>query len=94
MRQGSGGGGQGGGMGSGRGMGGGRGQGGGQGGGQGRGQGGGRGQFDVPEAGGNTPVSTGECLCPSCGTTAPHRRGTPCAQMQCPKCGTFMERKL
>jgi hypothetical protein len=28
------------------------------------------------------------CRCPSCGHTQPHKRGTPCAKISCPKCGT------
>ncbi len=34
----------------------------------------------------------GECLCPSCGTKAPHRRGVPCYEHKCPKCGQAMTR--
>ena len=30
------------------------------------------------------------CRCPSCGHTQPHRRGTPCSAIACPKCGTPM----
>ncbi|MBW2992850.1 hypothetical protein KY345_06565, partial [Candidatus Woesearchaeota archaeon] len=35
----------------------------------------------------------GECICTKCGATLPHKRGTPCMQMKCPKCGSKMERK-
>lgn len=35
---------------------------------------------------------TGECVCPKCGYRAPHKRGVPCYQMKCPKCGTTMTR--
>jgi len=35
----------------------------------------------------------GECVCPSCGTTASHQAGVPCYQIGCPKCGTSMVRK-
>lgn len=53
----------------------------------GAGRGGGRGRL-----GGNKPGSGpgGNCVCPSCGATAPHERGKPCSQVACPKCGTPM----
>jgi len=35
---------------------------------------------------------TGECVCPSCGTNVPHKRGTPCYTVTCPKCGVKMIR--
>lgn len=35
----------------------------------------------------------GECVCPSCGTTAPHEIGIPCYHQRCPKCGAPMVRK-
>jgi len=35
----------------------------------------------------------GECVCPSCGTTASHQAGIPCYQIECPSCGTSMVRK-
>jgi len=34
----------------------------------------------------------GKCVCPSCGATAAHARGTPCAEQKCPKCGAQMTR--
>jgi hypothetical protein len=45
--------------------------------------------------GGTKPGSgpLGECVCPSCGTTAPHQVGIPCYQQKCPKCGAPMVRK-
>lgn len=33
------------------------------------------------------------CICPKCGETISHDRGTPCQQMKCPKCGTTMTGK-
>jgi len=35
---------------------------------------------------------SGQCVCPECGTKAPHKRGIPCNQMTCPKCGAKMMR--
>jgi len=34
----------------------------------------------------------GECVCPDCGTKAPHQRGVPCYEHKCPKCGQAMTR--
>lgn len=31
-----------------------------------------------------------ECVCPECKTVAPHKRGTPCNEQKCPKCGASM----
>ena len=49
----------------------------------------GRGRMGGPLAAG----AVGTCLCPKCGQTEPHERGVPCAQKQCPKCGTAMTRQ-
>ncbi|MFA7652624.1 MAG: hypothetical protein WCY42_02480 [Candidatus Omnitrophota bacterium] len=35
----------------------------------------------------------GNCVCPSCGEKVPHQAGTPCALMNCPKCGIRMVRE-
>jgi hypothetical protein len=35
----------------------------------------------------------GDCVCPACGEKAPHRQGTPCFDMKCPKCGIKMVRE-
>jgi hypothetical protein len=75
----------------GRGSGFGRGQGQGMGMGRGKGQqGSGRGRM-----GGNKQGigPSGNCICPGCGTKVPHKQGTPCFEMTCPKCGTNMMRE-
>ena len=33
------------------------------------------------------------CLCPDCGAKAPHERGIPCFQVNCPQCGKPMVRE-
>ena len=58
-----------------------------QGGGRGQGRGGGRGRM-----GGRGLGPSGYCVCPSCGTKVPHRRGIPCYQTTCPRCGAKMNR--
>jgi hypothetical protein len=58
------------------------------GGGMGMGQGQGRGRM-----GGFSLGVGGHCACPSCGTKAAHQRGTPCNQIKCPRCGTWMTRE-
>ena len=58
----------------------------GQGPGMGKGMGMGRGRRGVTGPGGN-------CVCPSCGTKVDHLAGTPCASMNCPKCGIRMVRE-
>ncbi len=35
----------------------------------------------------------GMCKCPKCGNKVPHQRGTPCAQIKCPKCDSMMFRE-
>ncbi|MBD3248717.1 cation diffusion facilitator family transporter [Candidatus Woesearchaeota archaeon] len=43
--------------------------------------------------GGKSLGPGGECFCISCGTTIPHKAGTPCYKARCPECGKFMTRK-
>jgi hypothetical protein len=45
--------------------------------------------------GGSRPGAgpTGNCVCPGCGEKVPHQRGTPCYNMNCPKCGTKLIRE-
>lgn len=35
----------------------------------------------------------GMCVCPECGKEVPHKRGVPCYEKTCPKCGAKMTRK-
>jgi len=49
--------------------------------------GGGRGRM-----GGKGLGPAGECVCPQCGTRAPHERGIPCYEQKCPKCNIPMTR--
>ncbi|MBU4022890.1 hypothetical protein KJ591_00835 [Patescibacteria group bacterium] len=34
----------------------------------------------------------GQCVCPGCGTMAPHETGRPCYEVDCPNCGQKMIR--
>jgi len=34
----------------------------------------------------------GECICPQCGVRVLHKRGIPCYEHRCPKCGQPMTR--
>ena len=54
--------------------------------GRGRGMGIGRGRMGVAGPAGN-------CICSACGTKVAHAAGTPCASMNCPKCGMRMVRE-
>jgi len=65
------------------------------GGGPGTGRGMGGGGSGRGRMGGTRPGAgpAGECVCPSCGATAPHQAGVPCYQIECPNCGTSMVRK-
>ena len=60
------------------------------GGGPGTGRGGGRGRMRGTKSGAGPG---GECVCPSCGTSATHQVGLPCYQIECPKYGASMERR-
>ncbi len=64
----------------------GRGTGRGQGGGSGSGGGCGRGSRQRPDV-------MGECYCPACKVSMPHKAGVPCSQIKCPYCGNPMVRK-
>ena len=66
---------------------------GGRGGGRGMGRGARPGQ-GMGMGGGTRPGAGpgGNCVCPSCGATAPHQVGAPCYQVACPRCGTSMVR--
>jgi len=43
--------------------------------------------------GGGNPGPGGKCVCPNCGESIPHQRGTPCNTVNCPKCGNKMIRE-
>jgi hypothetical protein len=58
-------------------------------GGRGQGQGRGPGRMGGPKAAG----PGGDCICPNCGHKVPHKRGQPCYEVNCPKCGTRMTRE-
>ena len=60
--------------------------------GAGAGQGAGAGGGGRDRMGGRGAGPAGECVCPQCGTKAPHDRGVPCLQQKCPQCGTPMVR--
>ena len=61
----------------------------GAGGGFGGGRAGGRGRMGGPRSAG----PGGICVCPQCGEKVPHKIGTPCYEMTCPKCGTRLTRE-
>ena len=35
----------------------------------------------------------GNCVCENCGYVTQHRRGVPCYEMTCPKCGNLLNRE-
>jgi len=37
------------------------------------------------------PAGSSICVCPKCGYKDMHKRGIPCNQVACPKCGTNMK---
>lgn len=43
--------------------------------------------------GGTAQGLGGTCVCPNCGYTTPHVRGSPCMFKKCPKCGTLLVRE-
>ena len=42
---------------------------------------------------GQTAGTPDLCICPACGVEAPHERGIPCFQVNCPQCGKPMVRQ-
>ncbi len=68
----------------------------------GRGAGSGPGDADGPRGGGmmgrgrkggQGKGPDGNCICPDCGEKIPHKRGLPCVEMVCPRCGSAMTRE-
>ncbi|HEQ65479.1 MAG TPA: hypothetical protein ENN64_01475 [bacterium] len=43
---------------------------------------------------GRNQLGTEVCTCPDCNYTEPHKRGVPCREAKCPKCGTLMQGEL
>lgn len=39
----------------------------------------------------NRPLGSNICTCPKCGHVETHRRGLPCSEVVCSKCGTAMQ---
>ncbi len=56
----------------------------------GRGLGRARGAGQGPRGLGGSEV----CECPKCGHEEPHKRGIPCTEVKCPKCGTPLRGKF
>jgi NAD-dependent dihydropyrimidine dehydrogenase PreA subunit len=62
--------------------------------GQGRGRGGGMGSgCGCGRGSRQKPDVIGECYCPACDVSMPHKAGIPCSQTKCPYCGNPMIRK-
>jgi predicted Fe-Mo cluster-binding NifX family protein len=66
--------------------------------GRGMGSGGGKGQGQGGQRPGRMGGSlaagpTGYCVCSQCGQREPHKRGMPCFERKCPKCGSAMTRE-
>jgi len=55
--------------------------------------GGGQGQGRGRRGGQITVTETVFCVCATCGHREPHQRAVPCAQKQCPTCGTALTRE-
>ncbi len=41
----------------------------------------------------NRMGSMGNCICPKCGFKTNHKRGVPCQDEKCPKCGAKLLRE-
>jgi len=45
----------------------------------------------LPRFRGRNQGGSKECTCPNCGYVQSHKRGVPCTEIVCPKCGTTMK---
>ena len=52
----------------------------------------GRGQ--IPGGRGLGSDGSSVCICPKCGHKETHKRGVPCSQVECPKCGVLMKGEI
>jgi len=51
----------------------------------------GRFKKDIEDAAGKGP--DGFCVCSKCGYKTPHKKGTPCSELKCPKCNLNLKRE-
>jgi hypothetical protein len=49
--------------------------------------------MSATEQSGTGMGARGMCICVGCGHREPHRRGSPCREQRCPRCGKAMLRE-